>query len=106
IGGTSTGRFNISGGLNVVSGVNNLADALLNISGTSTIGSLLNITNNGGQKDFNNLIITSSGSWNCTVMESFTINGNFSNDGIFTSNVGVYDLAGANKTISGLSNST
>ncbi len=47
--------------------------------------------------------MNSGGIWNATAAVAFTVNGSIQNDGTFTSNTGVYTLAGVTKTLSGTS---
>jgi hypothetical protein len=104
--GTSTGSYNITGGFIVAAGTNTLGQSLMNVTGASAINSTLNITNVTGTKTFGDLSISSTGGWNCAVAEDFRINGNFTNNGVFTANTGIYQLAGAAKIISGTSASS
>lgn len=101
--GTSTGSYNITGGFTVASGTNTLGQSQLIVTGPTNINSTLNITNITGNKTFADFNISASGNWNSAVAEDFTINGNISNAGIFTSNSGIYTIAGLGKTISGSS---
>ncbi|MFL5752690.1 MAG: beta strand repeat-containing protein, partial [Bacteroidia bacterium] len=106
INGTSTDRLNITGNFLISSGTNLLSRCRLVVSGTTTVSATLNITNATGNKTLNNLVITSTGVFNCAVVETWTIQGNFSNDGVFTSNTGIYTFSGAGKTFSGAANAT
>jgi hypothetical protein len=99
--GTAAGRYDIAGSFIVASGTNTLGQSLLTVTAPTTINATLNITSTTGTKTFGDFAITSAGNWNCSVAEDFTINGNFSNNGIFTSGSGIYTLAGTGKTISG-----
>jgi hypothetical protein len=85
----------------VLSGTNDIARAQITVSGLTTISGILNINSTNGAKTFNDFVITPSGVFNVTVSEAFTINGNIQVDGLFNANLGVYTLAGLNKTISG-----
>lgn len=97
-----TARFNISGDFNVVSSVCDISRIRLTVSGTTTISGTLNIITTRGTKTFNNFIVTPTGTFNSTVAEDFRINGNIQIDGAFNANLGIFTLAGASKTISGV----
>lgn len=103
INGTAIGRFDITGGFTAASGTNTLGQIIMNVTGPSNINSTLNFNSNSGTKTFGDLTISSTGTWNCSVAEDFTINGNISNSGTFTSNSGIYTIAGTGKTIGGSS---
>lgn len=105
LGGSITGAgnpgLNIAGNLYISSGSNNMGGAQVNVVGTTSISATLNILSTGGNKNINDLIITSSGTFTSTVVEPWTINGNIQIDGTFSPNTAVYTLAGVGKTISG-----
>ena len=101
INGNSTGRYNIGGNWNVSSGTNNIDRGRFNVTGTTTIAGTLNITSTAGAKNLNNFIVTSTGSFNCTVAEVWSFIGNIQVDGIFNANVAVYRFNGVNKIVSG-----
>ena len=101
INGNSTGRYNIGGNWNVSSGINNIGRGRFNVTGTSTIAGTLNITSTAGAKNLNNFIVTSTGSFNCAVAESWRFNGNVQINGVFNANLAVYRFYGINKTVSG-----
>ena len=124
-GSTSTfdvgGTYQVSGGSNTLSQgafttanltVDN-AQALtvagldFTVTGTTTANGTINISNNGGTKTFNDLTVSGTGTWNVTAQESFTFNGNITNNGTWngcsnTTNC-VYDLTSSSGTISGSS---
>lgn len=98
----SFGSVILTGTLSVASGsIVNIAGASPIINGTTIISGTVNITSTTGVKTFNNIIVNSGGIWNSSVAEAYTINGNIQNDGTFTSNTGIYILAGTTKTLSG-----
>lgn len=114
------GTYNVNGDYTVVGGTASLtsvtiggnitvnAGSVLNVgagpttvSGTTTLNGTLNITSLTGTKTFNDIAVSSTGTWNASVAEAITVNGSLSVSGTFTSNTGTYTLAGSGKTISG-----
>ncbi|MBI5218512.1 MAG: hypothetical protein HY958_06230, partial [Bacteroidia bacterium] len=89
----------VSGGIAAHTGVVNLT-----VSGTTSIAGTMNFTTAAtGTKQFNDVTVNSGGVWNNAINSDITINGNIQQDGTFTSGTGLYTLAGATKTISGIS---
>ncbi|TAL58236.1 MAG: PKD domain-containing protein [Bacteroidetes bacterium] len=104
VGGTaSLTNVSIGGNIIVNAGTTlNIGAGPTSISGNTIINGILNITSLTSTHTFNDLTVSSTGAWSSSVAEAFRINGNLSNSGIFTANTGVYTLAGAGKTISGI----
>jgi hypothetical protein len=100
---SGTGTTTVNGTLTVTAGT--LATGSfttgLSVTGNTGISGTLSTTSTTGTKIYGNITVNNGGTWNVTVAEAFTINGNIQNDGIFTSNTGVYTLAGSGKTLSG-----
>lgn len=122
LGGTANGdgTYSVNGNYSVVGGIASLTTVTIGgnitvnsgstlnvgsgsptVSGITTVNGTLNINSITGTKTFNDLTVSSTGTWNSLVAEAFTINGNLSVSGTFTANNGIYTLAGAGKTISG-----
>lgn len=103
VGGTaSLSNVSIGGNITVNAGTTlNIGAGPTSISGSTTVNGTLNITSVTGTKMFGDLSVASGGTWNSTVAEAFTINGDVSNSGTFTANTGVYILTGTGKSISG-----
>ncbi|MFL5763716.1 MAG: T9SS type A sorting domain-containing protein [Bacteroidia bacterium] len=97
----ATPVFNIAGNFNVVSGVCDVSRIKFTIGGTTTIAGTLDINSVRGTKTFNNIVVTSTGTFNSTVAENYAVNGNIQVDGTFNANSGVWTLSGSGKTISG-----
>ncbi len=101
-GGTVTfGAVTVNNNFTVSTGTVSIAGVTMSVVGATSISGTLNITNTTGTKTFGDLTVNSTGVWNASVAEAFTIKGNLSNSGTFTANTGVYSLTGAAKTISG-----
>lgn len=75
------------------------------VDGTTTLDGILNFTNTTGIKTFQTVIINSSGTWNNTSTEDFTITGDLTNNGTFngcSSTTGCdYEFTNSAGTISG-----
>ena len=99
----SAGTTSVSNSLNVISGTLQMANRILNVTGSTTIsaGGTINDNSTTGTNTFNNLTI--EGIWTSTGNESYTINGDLViNAGAsITSGTGIYTFAGSSKTISG-----
>lgn len=99
----SAGTTSVSNSLNVLSGTLQMANRILNVTGSTTIsaGGTIDDNSTTGTNTFNNLTI--EGIWTSTGNESYTINGNLViNAGAsITSGTGIYTFAGSSKTISG-----
>ena len=94
---TMTGTFIINSGIF-------RQNATVNFSGNVSVSGTLQTTGSLSTKTYSeNLTINSGGIWDCTVAENFSIAGNLTNNGTFTSNSGTYTLTGTSKTISGSS---
>ena len=65
------------------------------LTGATTIGGTLNITSATGNKTFGAVTINTGGTWNSAVGGNVFVQGNFANNGTFTSNVGIYTFNGA-----------
>lgn len=103
ISGSATGSLNVSGNF-IMSGTNSIGRCNITISGTTTISSTLILNNTAGTKTFTDFIITSAGTFNNTVSEDITVNGNFQNDGTFIINSGRVTFGGASSnTVTGTS---
>ncbi len=101
--GSATGILNVLGPF-TMAGTNNIARNTITVTGVTTVSSMLSITSATGTKTFTNFIITSPGVFNNTANSAITINGNFQNDGTFTSGIGMYTFGGAaNNTLIGIS---
>lgn len=72
----------------------------MNTQGTMYINGTFTDDNTGGTNTIDSVVISSTGVWNCTVAENFTIAGYMSNAGSFTSGSGTYVMSGS-KTIVG-----
>lgn len=101
INGNGTGTYNITGNLLILSGTNNLGEAKIVVAGTTSVSAVLNANSTVGSKTLNDFIVTSSGTFNCTVNEKWRFNGNVQVDGVFNAALALYTFAGINKTISG-----
>ncbi len=99
--GNATPTYLIAGNLTFVSGTNDMGRAKVNVAGTTTISGTLVVLNTQGYKKLNDLVVTSTGNFNCSVAENWTINGNIQVNGGFSPNTAVWTFAGNNKTISG-----
>lgn len=101
--GTQTGNLTVAGNF-TMSGTNNIGRINLTVSGTTTVSSILNLTNTNGAKIFTDFIVTSSGTFNNSVSENITLNGNFQNNGSFVINSGRVTFRGAGQhTVTGSS---
>ncbi len=99
-----TGTFDVSTGASAT-----VNGQTLDVTGDTTIDGTLTFGNNRGNKSFSNITISSTGNWNNTVRESFTISGNWTNDGSFTacSNQSCnYEFTSISGTFSGTASST
>ncbi|MGZ4077954.1 MAG: beta strand repeat-containing protein, partial [Bacteroidia bacterium] len=99
----ATPIFNIAGNFNVVSGVCDVSRIRFTVNGITTISGTLDINSVRGTKTFNDLIVTSTGTFNSTVAENYTVKGNIKVDGTFNANLGIWTLTGTGKTITGAS---
>ncbi len=99
--GAGTPRYNVTGNLMITAGTNNMGRAQVVVVGTTSISATFNANSTAGSKTLGDFIVTSTGNFNCTVTENWRINGNITINGTMGANLGVYTLAGANKTISG-----
>lgn len=99
-----TGTFDVSTGASAtINGEN------VDVTGDTTIDGTLTFGNNRGDKSFGNITISSTGNWNNTVRESFTISGDWTNNGSFTacSNQACdYEFTSTSGTFSGSATST
>jgi hypothetical protein len=100
---TGTGTTTVDGNLIITQGTmtKGAFTTAFVVSGNTIISGTLNTTSTTGTNTFNNITVNNGGTWNVTVAEPFTINGNIQNDGTFSSGTGVYTLAGSGKTLSG-----
>ncbi|HET7670914.1 MAG TPA: DUF6701 domain-containing protein [Burkholderiales bacterium] len=103
----------VAGNLNIIGGTLNTSTRTLSVTGTSnvggtltltntttltgatTIGGTLNITSATGNKTFGAVTISTGGTWNSTVAGNVFLQGNFANNGTFTSNLATYTFNGA-----------
>lgn len=100
ISGTGTSSYTVSGTLTIaVATSNNINACNINITGDANINGVLNFGSTTGTKTLTNVIIASTGVWTSTANESFTIKGNFTNNGSITPGTGTYTLSGAAKSI-------
>jgi len=101
IAGSRTGNVNIATTLSVPSGTPSIGRCNLTVTGGTIIDGTLNFNSVTGTKTLSDVTVNGTGTWNTSVVLPFTVNGNLSNSGNFTSNTGIYTLAGVGKTISG-----
>ena len=101
VAGSATGAVNVATTLSVPSGAPTIGRCNLTVTGATSITGSLTFNNVTGAKILGDVTVNGGGTWSSTVVLPFKINGNLSNSGTFTSNNGVYTLAGASKTISG-----
>ncbi|MGQ0827219.1 MAG: PKD domain-containing protein [Bacteroidota bacterium] len=100
--GTLGFQGSIGGTLNISSGAAmNISTSNCAVTGQTTISGNLNFTTATGAKTFSDIMINAGGVWNCSIVEAFTISGNFQNNGTIISNTGVYTFSGTAKTFSG-----
>lgn len=81
----------------------------VSVTGDTTIDGTLNFVNTRGIKTFGNITISSTGNWNNTDREDFTITGNWINNGSFTSCSNFacdYEFTSTSGTFSGSSSSS
>ena len=110
--GNNAGRvLNVTGTFTVSSGASaSISGQTINVTGATTIdGSLSFINSTSGTKTFGDITVSGTGTWNVTVAESFTVNGNLVNNGSWTgcsNNNCVYDFTSTTGTISGSSTIT
>jgi len=78
--GTSTGTLDVAGDF-TTTGTNGIGRCNLDVAGTTTISTIVNITSTTGTKTFSNFVLT--GTFNNTVNANILINGNFQNNGTF-----------------------
>lgn len=90
---TSTRTLSVTG-TTTVSGTLTLTNATT-LTGATTIGGTLNITAATGNKTFGAVTIDAGGTWNSTVAGNVFLQGNFANNGTFTSNLAIYTFSGA-----------
>lgn len=101
--GSQTGTLNVTGTFTTV-GTNSIWRINLNITGITTVSTTVNLNNTTGVKTFTDFIVASGGTFNSTVSENITVNGNFQNDGTFTINSGRVTFGGAtSNTVTGTS---
>jgi len=102
--------LNVSGSFTVSSGAtSSIAGQTITVTGTTTLSGSLTITNNSGTKTFSSIVVDGTGSWINSSTESFTINGDITNNGAWTGCSGngcLYDLTSSSGTISGSSTTT
>ncbi len=104
---TSSANLTVGGDFTIGDGnTYNAAAFGLTVAGITTIGSgtggTLNISSATGTKAFNGgLIINTAGTLLNTVNASYTVGGDFTNNGNFNSGTGTITLSGASKIISG-----
>ncbi|MCE7992291.1 MAG: hypothetical protein HEP71_09935 [Roseivirga sp.] len=109
-GNNATRSINVTGTFTV----NTSASATINgenvdVTGNTTIDGTLTFGNNRGDKSFSNITISATGNWNNTVRESFTISGDWTNNGSFTScsnQACDYEFTSTSGTFSGSATST
>ncbi|MBC7696568.1 MAG: PKD domain-containing protein [Burkholderiales bacterium] len=93
--------LNVAGNFLVLNGTNDIGNSQLAVTGTTSLTAALNISTTGGTKTLKDLTVTSTGSFNCAVAESWSIGGNITVNGSFNANAGTYSLTGSGNTISG-----
>ena len=100
--GSSTATFNVAGTFTTGILTSSIGICNLNVTGATTISSIVNLTSTTGTKTFTDFILT--GTLNNSVNEDITVNGNFQNDGTFTINSGRVTFGGAtSNTVTGTS---
>lgn len=105
--GSSTGILNVAGTFNVPAGASaTIGRSTVTITGFTTIDGTLNFNSTSGTKTFNNVIISSGGTWNSTSAETYTINGNLTMSGgtISGTTTGVFNVAGTFGITAGTNN--
>ena len=94
--GTATGTYNVTGSLNIASGNNTIGQTTLTISSTTNITGNLDVNNNAGNKTLKgDVTINNTGIWTNSGNESYTLDGNFTNNGTFSSGTGTYTFFGS-----------
>ncbi|GEM_PF-1137860 len=92
------GTYTVAGGTNDLNNgtintanwtVNNSATVLVGgvsptVTGTTTVNGTFTVDANGGTKILNDINVSSTGNWNVTAAEGFTINGDITVDGTWT----------------------
>jgi hypothetical protein len=92
---TTNGTVNIQGAFAVNSGVFNVANTTINVTGSTTIGGTLGITSTTGGKNFNGAVgVDPGGTWNNTANEPVTFGNDLTNGGTFNAGNGNQGLAG------------
>lgn len=109
-GNNATRTVNVSGTFDVSTGASATVNGqTFDVTGNTTLDGTLTFGSNRGTKSFGNITISSTGNWNNTVRESFTISGNWTNNGSFTacSNQNCdYEFTSTTGTFSGSASST
>jgi hypothetical protein len=105
---TTAGVFTVGGTLDIASGATlELAGFDATVSGNTTAAGTIKTTSATGTKTFNNLVISSGGTWDAsTVDEEFVVNGNLESYGTFQASLttgtgSMYYLKGNAKAIRG-----
>lgn len=101
ISGAGTPILNVAGNFLVLSGNNDVGNSELSVIGTTSVSATLNVSTNGGTKTLRDFIVTSTGSFNCSVAVNWVIEGNITVNGSLNANAGTYSLTGIGKTING-----
>jgi hypothetical protein len=105
--GSATGILSVTGTFTVASGGTTiLGRSTINIAGNTTIAGTLSVTSTNGTKTVRNITINSGGNLTHAANEAWTINGNFANNGSFTSGTGTFTIQGAGRVMSGSSTFT
>lgn len=115
------GEFSLISGTTNLSAGNFLAGSILvaagkelvignvptTVSGITTVNGTITFNSSGSAKNFNSILVNSGGLWAVTQPNNFTISGNITNDGSFTSpgyGTSIYTLSSTSGTLNGSGN--
>ncbi|KYG75017.1 hypothetical protein EV198_0460 [Roseivirga ehrenbergii] len=98
----SAGSINVAEGKELV-----LGNIPTSVTGTTTINGTITFNSSGSSKNFNTILVNSGGSWAVTQPNNFTVSGNITNNGSFTSpsyGSSIYTLTSTSGSLNGSGN--
>jgi hypothetical protein len=79
--GTAIGILNVAGALTQTGGTSTIGGITLSVTGTTTLSGTLAFNNAGGTKTFTNIIVNSGGDFSSSVTETYAVSGNVTMNG-------------------------